>query len=258
MSKPSPVKSLISGAAPALTVLLLCGILMADKLRVDPAEAAPFLARTAAAIAAIPKVSGDWQVQGEWPLAPEVVKLLDVNASLHRRYVNTRTGQSAELLLVQCKDARAMQGHFPPVCYPSGGCRLRSLGEVQQWHLRGGAVVPGMEYEVIRPDGAAFIVRDFFVLPNGKYATDMATVMAAAKNYQELVYGGAQVQVLFNAGVDHAERDAIFSDLMAPYTDLLEVLRSAQCKDAPAGKTTMAAPPVAIVGFAGPGSNRAD
>jgi hypothetical protein len=253
-----PIKSILTHAAPVLTVLLLGGILAMDKLRVDPSIAAPFLKRTATAIEAVPKASGDWRVQREFVLAPEVIKLLDVNAYLNRSYTNIRSGQSVELLLVQCRDARAMQGHFPPICYPSSGCQIRTLGGVQQWTIRGGSTVPGMEYEVIRPDGRAFIVRDFFVLPNGKFATDMNSVMAAAKNYQELVFGGTQVQVLFDANVSSRERGAIFSDLMFPYADLLEVLRSAQWSDTATGPAASTASVAVTPGYSTAGNNRPD
>jgi exosortase len=221
-------KACTTMVAPALTLGLLGGIVGFDKLRVDPADAAPFLQKTAAAIAALPKNHGNWYTVQEIPLGEDECRLLDVNASVHRAYVNVQTHQTAEVLLVQCRDARAMQGHFPPVCYPSNGCKLRQLGGVQEWLIGAAHKVPGIEYEIVKPDGQAFIVRDFFVLPNGRYATDMTSVIAAAKNYQELVYGGAQLQVLFRATVPPAERDAIFSDLLAPYGDLLDVLRSAQ------------------------------
>lgn len=229
--------SIPAWVAPALTVALLGGIVGFDKLRVDPADAEPFLQKTAAAIAALPKDHGAWHTALEIPLGDDERRLLDVNASVHRAYVNVQTHQSAEVLLVQCRDARAMQGHFPPVCYPSNGCKLRQLGGVQEWSI-GPRKVPGVEYEIVKPDGQAYIVRDFFVLPNGRYATDMTSVIAAAKNYQELVYGGAQLQVLFRATVPPAERDAIFSDVLAPYGDLLDVLRSAQLKNAKSAGAT--------------------
>jgi hypothetical protein len=220
--------------APALTVALLGGLVGFDKLRVDPSQAEPFLRQTAAAIAALPKDYGPWHTVADIPLRDDERRLLDVNAAVHRSYVNLRTGQAAEVLLVQCRDARSMQGHFPPVCYPSNGYQLRQLGGVQEWAIGhdGARKVPGIEYEIVKPDGQAFVVRDFFVLPNGRYATDMTSVIAAAKNYQELVFGGAQVQVLFRATVPPHERDAIFSDVLAPYGDLLDTLRSAQLKDA--------------------------
>lgn len=232
----NPSKSIAVWLAPALTVVLLGAVLVGDKLRVDPSDAAPFLKRTAIAFSALPRNSGDWVLQREFPLEEETIKLLAVNAYVHRTYSNLRTGEMAEVLFVQCRDARAMQGHFPPICYPSSGCKIRSTSPVQHWSIRGGPTVPGIEYEVMRPDGGVFIVRDFFVLPNGKFATDMTSVMIAAKNYQQLVYGGAQVQVLFTGKMPSDRRDTVFSDLMSSYADLLQTLRSAQCTDTASGQ----------------------
>lgn len=227
----------LAWAAPVVALGLVVAMVSLDKLHLDPAEAASYHRHAADAINAMPKSTGNWRVAAEFPMDPDANKLLQVNAYLHRVYRNIYTGQSVELLLVQCRDARSLQGHFPPVCYASNGCAVRAMGTPQKWSAKG-RQIPGIEYEITRPNKERFIVRDFFVLPNGKFAYDMDSVIAAAKNYQELVYGGAQVQLVYSADYTAAQRDAIFSDLMGSYCNLLDELRGAQWKDASPRKAT--------------------
>ena len=69
------------------------------------------------------------------------------------------------------------------------------------------------------------IIRNFFVLPNGRIVRDMDSVIAAAKDYRELVYGVAQIQLLFDASVGGAERDQIFAQWIGSNQDLITSLR---------------------------------
>jgi hypothetical protein len=69
-------------------------------------------------------------------------------------------------------------------------------------------------------------IQNFFVLPNGKIVRDMEDVTAAAKDYRELVYGVAQVQLLFDAATERAERDRIFAQVIGSNRDLIETLRN--------------------------------
>src|SRR4051794_18481280 len=95
----------------------------ADKLRVDPREADGFHARAAAAVAQLSKVIGSgrstWYAGKDVPLPDDAGEMLKPNAYLHRVYANLTTGRRVEFLLVQCRYTRDMQGHYPPVCYPS-------------------------------------------------------------------------------------------------------------------------------------------
>ena len=88
--------------------------------------------------------------------------------------------------------------------------------------------VDGTEYVITRPSGERTTIRNFFILPNGKIVRDMESVNAAAKDYRELVYGVAQVQLLFDASVGGAERDQIFAELIGANADLVATLRKGQ------------------------------
>jgi hypothetical protein len=220
-------RSLIHLAAPFATALLLMGMSTADKLRIDPHEADAFHAKAALAIEKMPKILGSgsnsWYLNGkDIPLPTDAAGLLKPNAYLHRIYVNP-DHRHAEMLLVQCRDTRDMQGHYPPICYPSAGCSI-DKGKPQTW-LAGALSVTGTEYVIVWPDKTNTTVRNFFVLPNGRIVRDMDSVIAAAKDYRELVYGVTQIQILFDASVGEAERDEIFAGLIGPNQDLIATLR---------------------------------
>ena len=215
-------------AAPLATLLLLAGMTKMDKLRIDPHESDDYQARAAVAIARVPKVFGNsdrtWYQTGKDILLPDdAAQLLKPNGYLHRMYLNPSTGQRVEALLVQCRDTRDMQGHFPPICYRSSGCAIDG-GLTQTWQA-GALSLTGVEYVVTRPRGDQLIIRNFFVLPNGRIVRDMDSVIAAAKDYRELVYGVAQIQLLFDASVGGAERDQIFAQWIGSNQDLIASLR---------------------------------
>jgi hypothetical protein len=229
------LKKLSHLGAPFATVLLLAGMSTADKLRVDPSEADGFHAAAAAAICATPKEFGQWMALRDTPLPSDAAEMLKPNGYLDRTYFNYSTGRSVEVLLDQCRDSRDMQGHYPPVCYPSRGCQIAVIGR-GNWSA-GGLTIPGTEYTVTWPNGQQTVIRNFFVLPNGRIVADMESVNAAAKDYRELAYGVAQVQLLFDASVGGAERDAMFSSLIGANRRLIEVLSSA-ANLAPKGSRT--------------------
>ena len=55
----------------------------------------------------------------------------------------------------------------------------------------------------------------------------MESVNAAAKDYRELAYGVAQIQVLFDASVGEAQRDAAFNGLIGANRRLIDGLSHA-------------------------------
>ena len=215
---------LIHFGAPLATIILLAGMTAADKLRIDPREADPFHARAAAAIAGIPKLLGNWYAHRDIPMPQDAKGLLAPNGYLDRLYLNLATGARVEMLLVQCRDTRDMQGHYPPVCYPSHGCKMNLPGEAQTWKAAD-LSISGTEYAVAFPSGERRIIRNFFVLPSGKIVADMEGVNAAAKDYRELVFGVTQIQLLFDATVPAEKRDSIFAELLGPNQPMIQALR---------------------------------
>jgi hypothetical protein len=208
--------------APMLTVLLLAGV-AANNLRVDPAEAEPFHARAAKAIAAAPKTFGDWIFVRDIPQPTDAEEMLKPNGYLDRLYLNSRTGHYVEVLLDQCKDSRDMEGHYPRVCYPSSACNI-DLAVLRTWSVDK-LEIPGCEYTVRRPNGTIMIIRDFFILPDGRMCGDMTDVNASAKDFRQTVYGVAQMQVLFfDASVGEAQRDSEFATIVRGYRPVIDTL----------------------------------
>jgi hypothetical protein len=215
---------LIHFAAPLATIALLAGMTAADKLRIDPREADAFHTRAAAAISSVPKMLGNWYAGKDIRMPEDAQGLLKPNGYLDRLYLNLSTGARVEMLFVQCRDTRDMQGHYPPVCYPSHGCKMNIAGDAQTWKAAD-LSIPGTEYTVAFPTGERRIIRNFFVLPSGKIVPNMESVNAAAKDYRELVFGVTQIQLLFDATLSLDKRDAIFAELIGPNENLIQTLR---------------------------------
>jgi hypothetical protein len=224
---------LTSFAAPALTAMLLFGMCAMDKLRIDPHEADAFHLQAAAVISSMPRLlevgRDSWFARKDLPLGDDAEGMLKPNAYLHRIYQNPVNGRQVELLLVQCRDSRDMQGHYPPVCYPSHGCQMTLPGDAHNSvvPMAGRSLsIPSREYTVIFPGGQRRLIRNFFVMPNGSLVRDMESVSHAAKDYRELVFGVAQIQILFDPSVDSSAREQIFIELLGADPDLIPTLQS--------------------------------
>lgn len=168
----------------------------------------------------------DWVgVDVEVPVA--AVTLLRPNAMVSRRYMNIRTGRHAQLLLVQCRDARDMLGHYPPVCYVSQGWQLHRSAS-RDWRIDD-VEVPGREYEFIKAGvgrSGRVIIYHVLILPDGTLARDMAGVRASASHYTRRYLGAGQLQIMLDANVPVDERDEIFKQFLHGYQSIMQVIRS--------------------------------
>lgn len=206
--------------------LALLGGAAADRLSLrPPTDAGPYHERVREAVKLLPKRIGDWMGREiEQPTA--AVRLLRPNVILCREYQNYVTLRRATFLVVQCSDARDLVGHYPPVCYPNQGWRVMSK-EPGDWDVDG-TVVRGTIYQFRQPGGAmqTTVVRNFMVLPDGRFERDMDAVDAASQNVERRFYGAAQVQVIVDASVPAEERDEIFGTLVAGNWPVIEAIRS--------------------------------
>src|SRR5688500_20314095 len=112
--------------APLLSLGLLAGIFAEQRTHLKPADAEPYHARARAAVDQVPYFIGTWTGQDdEIPVAAQ--KLLRPNAILMRTFVDSSPGdyrskyRSASLPIVECREARDMVGHYPPICYRPHG-----------------------------------------------------------------------------------------------------------------------------------------
>src|SRR5580658_8411121 len=110
---------------PLVSVVMLAGIMAEAGTHVQPADAAKYLEASRKAIDGISLSlvgpTGEQWTGTDVPVAAAATELLRPNTILSRDYVSQSTGQTATLLIVDCSDARDLQGHYPPRCYPAQG-----------------------------------------------------------------------------------------------------------------------------------------
>jgi hypothetical protein len=154
---------------------------------------------------------GTW-LGAETPVPPSAVKLLRPNVIISRGYQDVLSGRRVAVLLVHCKDARDLLGHWPPVCYVGQGWTLVSSAP-QDWESEG-LRVAGMRHEFAshragRPSRLS--VDNFFILPGGRTCRDMDEVDAIARDPRRKLLGAAQVQVVSDGALGGQERDEVLA-----------------------------------------------
>jgi hypothetical protein len=195
---------------------VLLGILGSVKAFVfrTPVQADAYHKRIAAIAGATAEHFGTW-VSVDAPVPEAAVTMLRPNITVSRRYTNVATGESATLLLVQCRDARDIFGHYPPVCYVAHGFRIVE-SVPRDWQFDG-LSIHGMQYTFssTQPEElTSMIIYDFMILPNGTTCRDMEGVYASARDPRRRRLGAAQMQVLLDASVPLPKRDSTFQSLV--------------------------------------------
>ena len=211
-------------------------------------------ARCREAVAAMPLEVGGW-IGREAAVPQPALDLLNPNALRHIRFTDYSTQSLLEgperrvsLLIVQCRLARDMQGHYPPRSYPAQGARLLAA-EARTWRVSdsdGEMTIPGMEYQFLEPDGSGTrdlpagllategytlgrrrVVLSFLIVPGRGPVADMKALNDAAEDYRQRHRGAAQVQVVFDpswALPDRTARDVIAAELLGAALPTLRVL----------------------------------
>jgi hypothetical protein len=219
-------------AAPAACAALLLGMVAEHQTRVTPRDAGPYHARAKTAIESIPRQVGSWSAT-KIKEPQEAISLLRPNDILCLQYVDNDTTQArwydrtATLLVVQCKDARDMNGHWPPNCYVNSG-EVQTYRQERDWTVDGLAI-PGVEYHFLKAsatEASRQAVYNFLIVPGHGIQRDMDGVRRAAEDYQQRYYGAAQFQLVMNADLPRQERDAIFATLMQPCVPVIKTLMS--------------------------------
>lgn len=208
----------------ATTSLLLCGFTAQRMSYPGPADALPYHKKVAALINKMPETIGRWESQNV-PVPESALALLKHNAIISREYINTRTHQHLNLLIVQCRDARDMQGHYPPICYPSNGWTPES-SQRMQWRLPG-KTIQGMEYEyhqVFPMRVATIFVDNLILLPNGRMLHNINGVYQAAADYQTHFFGAAQFQIVFPADTTFEQRKRIATRFFTVAKPIIEAI----------------------------------
>lgn len=171
-----------------------------------------------------PKVVGNW-LGSDIALPTAAIKLLRPNASLNRAYHNLVTGEDVTVLAVQCGDARDMEGHYPPNCYPGNGNVLESQAPVDF----AGGVVKATEYSFYKPTPVGNLplwVAGTFNLQGGVSARNMKEMRVRAREGGRRYYGVAQFQVVIAGTVPQARKIEIAEEFFKAYAPLLEAAGS--------------------------------
>lgn len=208
-----------------IALALLAGLAVETYSRPRPEEAEPYHAAIRAAEADLPMDFGAWRGE-DVPVPPAAIELLHPNVILSRRFVNVETGWRVSVLIVHCKDARDIYGHYPPICYPSQGMEQRSAEVFER--TVAGQRLRGTEYHFAGRSGGSggLIVSNLIVMPDGRIAPDMEDVKEQAWDYVRRFYGAAQVQVVFtDPRLTSHEREQIFEEMTRAHMPLIKVIR---------------------------------
>jgi hypothetical protein len=235
--------------SPLLSAMLLAGIVAENRRYLKAEDFEPYHVQAKAAIERFAQNpnAGDW-VGTECDDVPrEAQKLLKPNKILSLQYKDASVAsitrpRTVNLLIVQCKLASDMVGHFPPICYPSHGMEnlctdKKAKGWPRDWKVQsekfGQMTIPGMEYQFsLTKDGQTMVttVYNFMIVPGRGIVRDIQGVEEAAEDYQQRYYGAAQFQVVFQSAssdqMSREERDEIFSTLMEPAVPVINTLKT--------------------------------
>jgi len=213
--------------APLLTLLLFVGIWGETRAFHAPSgDATAYHALVRASAANLPYRFGDWEGD-DIPLPQAAVTLLKPNVLLGRRFENARTGEHVTLLLVQCRDARDMGGHYPPICYPAHGWALREKKQAKV-HVDG-RTASMMVYRFTFESPERFsehVIYSFFILPNGRIDSGRDGVDRVAADARAKLFGAAQLQVVFDGSMSEERRNEVFGELVSLATPVIETIRA--------------------------------
>jgi hypothetical protein len=213
-------------APAALTVMLMAGVVIEQPQRTPPATVEPYHAELRAMADGFQHEADQW-ISEKVELPQAAVALLSPNFSFSRLYTHASSGTVARVIMVQCRDARDMLGHYPPVCYPGQGWML------QEKFPRHWSVPPleinGMEYQFqnrVVGESKRLTVSNFLILPNGRFTNEMRDVRDLAAHFPERYFGAAQMQLIVDSSLPAAEREKIVKSLLEIYVPLIQKIGS--------------------------------
>ncbi len=207
-----------------LALILMAGVAIESLARPKPKDAEPYHAFVRGVSEQLPKQFGDWRSSDQEPMRG-AVKLLRPNFMIQRRFENAVTGENASMLIVHCKDARDLNGHWPPNCYPSQGFAMDQQIE-REWVI-GDRKIPGLEYAFSKTDGLRTLklrVYGLLLLPQTGLVRDMRDIGGAAADFLRQFYGASQIQVVMDDSLPADRRDRIFLEIMEANMPIINAL----------------------------------
>ena len=209
----------------AVTAVLLAVLMGLNQTHLTPGDAAGYHEHVRKTVLAIPHQLGPWKGKDQ-EVVKEAVELLRPNVMLSRTYTHEETGESVTLLIVQCKDARDLLAHYPPICYPNAGWKIEKKYKPvnklfnHREKKNNWAVYP-MYHKSSQANEVSQIVYQKMPLPNGTVTKDMGEVRAFAGNYLVRHFGASQVQIIVQEslrGTTKASIDPIL-DAIEPFLE---------------------------------------
>lgn len=223
---PPPARiSRLALAAPALAGLLLLGMAAVNFSFPTAEDAEAYHARILELTAEAPAAFDGWSSHPV-EIPPSAVELLRPNAILSRQFRHPGQRVEASLLIVQCRDARDLSGHWPPNCYKANGYTAVAADPVT-WTIDG-TEFPGIDY-IFEIDTAGkrsrIVVSNFMILPGVGYVRDMHDVREAGADHRRRYFGAAQLQVVTDAGLSEDHRRRVVSELITPHMPIIRGIR---------------------------------
>ncbi|QDU70972.1 exosortase-associated EpsI family protein [Mucisphaera calidilacus] len=208
--------------APSLLTLVLIGTWdLIQQGYAKPADAEPYHERVAEAVNQLPASFDGWKSE-TIEAQREAVQLLKPNVILSRRYHHEDHDVPVNLLLVHCKQARDMVGHYPPICYPSGGWTERVENRRRIVFEIGGWSIPVMEYHFFQslPGSSVDVyVINTLLLPDGQIDPSMDVIRDLESDFRKRFFGSGQLQILIRGEPDPGYREDLayrFVELSLP------------------------------------------
>jgi hypothetical protein len=182
--------------------------------------------QVASAVAAAPWRIDHWYGE-DVPVPKAGVEILRPNAILSRRFRDFNGGPPFTVMVIHCTDARDMEGHYPPVCFPANGW-IEAAAPSQCTIKLNDAPMDLRVYQFFRPEAMeidrSMRVFNCFILPDGQVATDMVAVEQAVKRYETSIQGVAQVLVVGPGDAEFEASVTAVGELLTGLSDLLAVL----------------------------------
>ncbi|MFG0293285.1 MAG: exosortase-associated EpsI family protein [Phycisphaerales bacterium JB050] len=186
--------------APMVSALILLGVIMFGGLGVElPVWAEEYHAEVRSAINSIPEQVGDWIGTDDPEIQPAQQRILKPNIIVQRTYRQPGSNRYLRLLVVHCKLASDMNGHYPRICYPNMGWKLEGI---EPMSIRmGTTAIPATQYEFTSTrDGREIKMYNinFFVLParEQNLAADMQALEQSSRSVRKAGLGAAQIQFI--------------------------------------------------------------
>lgn len=199
------------------TLAMLAYLAFFAKLEIATAGVPEYMARSKAAIEALPLHVGPFEAVKQ-PLDVQAQDLLKPNAENCLYYTgilhNQRVG--AMYSVIQAADSRFMTGHAPIHCYKNAGWDILSITD-KVWRIDG-IDIAGKEYVVRKDLGetgpVTRNVRNFFIFPDGHFGATLEELEQAAQDYRKLKYGVTQVMLVTAGALTDVQRNEIFERLV--------------------------------------------